>query len=173
VHRIAAGDHAALASLYDATNRLIYGMALRILGNPADAEEVTLDIYTKVWRDASKFDDRRGSVVAWLMTMARSRAIDRLRSRANRIRHEEPLMELDGATTDATVQAREHAGVGREVHAALKTLAPEQREAIELAYWYGYTHSELAARLGQPLGTVKTRIRTGMMKLRAQLEGLA
>ncbi len=170
MRRIAAGDQAALASLWDATNSLIYGMALRILGNPADAEEVTLDIYTQAWRDASNFDERRGSAVAWLMTMARSRAIDRLRSDANRSRREEPLADL---SAPAAAQAPVQPGVGREVHAALKTLAPEQREAIELAYWYGYSHSELAARLGQPLGTVKTRIRTGMMKLRSQLGPLA
>jgi RNA polymerase sigma-70 factor (ECF subfamily) len=144
-------------------------MALRILENPADAEEVTLDIYTQVWRSASNFDERRGSVIAWLVTMARSRAIDRLRSGASRGRREEALMDLNAAAVEAPVQP----GVGREVHAALKTLAPEQREAIELAFWYGYSHSELAARLSQPLGTVKTRIRTGMMKLRSQLEGLA
>jgi RNA polymerase sigma-70 factor (ECF subfamily) len=170
VQRIAAADQAALAALYDATNRLIYGMALRILGNPADAEEVTLDIYTQVWRSASNFDERRGSVAAWLMTMARSRAIDRLRSGANRSRREESLMELDGV---ATGQAPMHLGVEREVQAALRALAPEQREAIELAYWYGYSHAELAARLGQPLGTVKTRIRMGMMKLRSQLGALS
>ena len=166
VKRIAAADQGALAELYDATYRLIYGMALRILGNQADAEEVTLDIYTQVWRNAASFDDRRGSVVAWLTTMARSRAIDRLRSAGSRSRREESLMEADGA-----IAAYETAqpGVGREVRAALNTLTPEQREAIELAYWYGYSHSELAERLGQPLGTVKTRIRTGMMKLRLQL----
>ncbi|MGA2738091.1 MAG: sigma-70 family RNA polymerase sigma factor [Bryobacteraceae bacterium] len=158
-----------MASLYDATNRLIYGMALRILGNPADAEEVTLDIYTQVWRDASNFDERRGSVVAWLTTLARSRAIDRLRHAANRSRREETLTRLDGIAGEAAVQP----GIGREVRAALNMLPAAQREAIELAYWYGYSHAELAARLGQPVGTIKTRIRTGMMKLRSQLGGLA
>jgi RNA polymerase sigma-70 factor (ECF subfamily) len=167
VRHIAAADQAALASLYDATNRLIYGMALRILGNPADAEEVTLDIFAQVWRSASTFDERRSSVVAWLMTMARSRSIDRLRSGASRIRREESLMELDGATA-----APAQPIAGREVQAALRTLAPEQREAIELAYWYGYSHSELAVHLGQPLGTVKTRIRMAMMKLRSELDTL-
>jgi RNA polymerase sigma-70 factor (ECF subfamily) len=170
VRRIAAADQGALAALYDATNRLIYGMSLRILGNPADAEEVTLDIYTQVWRNAASFDDRRGSVVAWLTTMARSRAIDRLRSGVKRSRREESLMEPDSARA---VEAPAQPGIGREVAAALETLAPEQREAIELAYWYGYSHSELAVRLGQPLGTVKTRIRMGMMKLRSQLGSLA
>jgi RNA polymerase sigma-70 factor (ECF subfamily) len=170
VRRIAAADHEALASLYDASNRLVYGMALRMLGNPADAEEVTLDTYTQVWRGASNFDERRGSVVAWIMTMARSRAIDKLRSGANRSRREEALLESDSAAAAPTAM---QPGVGPEVRAALRTLAPEQREAIEMAYWYGYSHAELAARLGQPLGTVKTRIRMGMMKLRSQLGAMA
>ena len=169
VRRIAAADQAALADLYDASNRLIYGMALRILGNPADAEEVTLDIYTQVWRSASTFDERRGSVVAWLTAMARSRAIDRLRSATSRSRREAPLLDLN---TPAAAQAPVQPGIAHEVQAALQMLAPEQREAIELAYWHGYSHSELAARLGQPLGTVKTRIRMGMMKLRSQLGAL-
>jgi len=166
VRRIAATDQAALGALYDATNHLIYGMALRILGNPADAEEVTLDIYTQVWRSASTFDERRGSAVAWLMKMARSRAIDRLRSSGKRIERERPLEDLDAPVS---APAAAQLGIRREVQAAMQALAPEQREAIELAYWYGYSHSELAARLGQPLGTVKTRIRMGMMKLRTQL----
>lgn len=170
VLRIAAGDQGALAALYDTTSRLIYGITLRILGNPADAEEVTLDIYTQVWRSASNFDEARGSVVAWLTTMARSRAIDRLRTGANRNRREESLADLD---PPAAAQPHPQPGIGREVQTALKALAPEQREAIELAYWYGYSHSELAARLGQPLGTVKTRIRTGMMRLRSELGALA
>ena len=169
VRRIIAADQDALASLYDATNHLVYGMALRILGNPADAEEVTLDIYTQVWRGASGFDERRGSVLAWLMTIARTRSIDRLRSVASRSRREEPLTELPGATAS---QPPGQPGVQREVEAALNALAPEQREAIELAYWYGYSHAELAGRLGQPLGTIKTRIRLGMMKLRSQLVGV-
>ncbi len=162
VRRIAAADQSALAALYDATNRLIYGMALRILGNPADAEEVTLDIYTQVWRSAANYDERRGSATAWLVTMARSRSIDRLRSGAGR--REEALTEV-GAAAHASRQP----AVQRDVEVALSALAPEQREAIELSYWYGYSHSELAQRLGQPLGTVKTRIRMGMMKLRAHL----
>jgi len=166
VRRVMAADPGALASLYDATNHLVYGMALRILGNPADAEEVTLDIYTQVWRAASTFDEQRGSVLAWLMTMARTRSIDRLRSVAKRSRREEPLTARPG---ESASQPSGQAGAHREVQKALDALAPEQREAIELAYWHGYSHTELAGRLGQPLGTIKTRIRLGMMKLRAQL----
>ena len=168
VRRIVTADQGALASLYDATNHLVYGMALRILGNPADAEEVTLDIYTQVWRTASHFDEQRGSVLAWLMIMARTRSIDRLRSRANQSRHEE-LLALSPDV--APVVTANQPGIEREVQTALAALAPEQREAIELAYWYGYSHAELAGRLGQPLGTVKTRIRLGMIKLRSQLGG--
>jgi RNA polymerase sigma-70 factor (ECF subfamily) len=168
--RIAAGDQGALAALYDATNRLIYGMAVRILRNPEDAEEATLDIYTQVWRSAANFDERRGSAIAWLTAMARSRAIDKLRGSANRNRREEALMDIDGA---APATSSMLAGGAGEVRAALRALAPEQREAIELAYWYGYSHAELAARLGQPLGTVKTRIRMGMVKLRSQLGALS
>lgn len=170
MRRIAESDQSALAALYDATNRLIYGMALRIVGNTADAEEVTLDIYTQVWQRAADFDEERGSTIGWLMIMARSRSIDKLRSGASRSRRETTLGELDGARDG---QAALEPGIARAVQNALHTLTPEQREAIELSYWYGYSHAELAARLGQPLGTVKTHIRMGMMKLRLQLGNLA
>jgi RNA polymerase sigma-70 factor (ECF subfamily) len=129
-----------------------------------------LDISTQVWRSAANFDERRGSAIAWLTAMARSRAIDKLRGSANRNRREEALMDIDGA---APATSSMLAGGAGEVRAALRALAPEQREAIELAYWYGYSHAELAARLGQPLGTVKTRIRMGMIKLRSQLGALS
>jgi RNA polymerase sigma-70 factor, ECF subfamily len=166
VHRIALGEHNALGPLYDETNRLVYGSALRILGDRADAEEVTLDVYTQVWRNASSFDRRRGSVIAWLMTITRSRAIDRRRSSSVRNRYELPIDSYesrDSGVSHITL------GLERAVRAALSSLTPEQREAIELAYFSGYSHSELAERLGQPLGTVKTRIRLGMMKMRSLL----
>jgi RNA polymerase sigma-70 factor (ECF subfamily) len=157
--------------LYDGTHPLVYGLALRILGDVADAEEVALDVYTQVWRTAGNFDPRRGSVSAWLVTLARSRAIDRLRSAAARRQREESRPELPEAP--AAARSPEEASLlGQRrvrVRAALARLLPEQREAIELAFFSGLTHSELAARLGQPLGTVKTRIRLGMMKLRELL----
>jgi len=168
VARIAEGDQQALGLLYDATNHIVYGLALRILGNPADAEEVTLDTYSQIWRNAARFDAERGSVAAWLLTMARSRAIDRLRSGVFRNSYEAPLTEI--AFSAGKPQADPAAG--HQVQTALATLAPEQREAIELAYWFGFSHTELAARLGQPLGTIKTRIRLGMIKLRSQLGGV-
>ena len=167
VRRIAADDQQALGALYDETIHLIFSAALRILGNTADAEEATLDVYTQVWRSASKFNPERGSVLAWLMTIARSRSLDKLRSGNARARREEPLN--DYPDLDVAVFPQQTLGLERMVRNALATLEPEQREVIELAYFSGLTHSELAAKLGQPLGTVKTRIRTGMMKLRSML----
>ena len=171
VRRTAQGEEEALAILYDETNRLVYGLALRILGEPADAEEVTLDVYTQVWRNARGFDPQRGNVTAWLVMLTRSRAIDRLRSGAGRKEREEPLEWLPDlpASAESPEQASVSSQQRRWVRAALAELSPEQREAIELAFFGGLSHGELAARLGQPLGTVKTRIRSGMMKLREVL----
>ncbi len=170
VRRIAESDQAAFAAFYDATNRLIYGMAVRFLGNFADAEEVTLDIYIQVWHNAAAFDGQRGSAIAWLTNMARSRLIDRIRAGASRQLHE---VAIAGHPLAAPEEHMSQPDVGRRIQTALKTLTFEQREAIELSYWYGYSHTELAARLAQPLGTVKTRIRMGMMKLRSELGNLA
>lgn len=172
VQRAASGDQQAFASLYDESSSLVYSVALKVLGNEADAEEVTLDVYTQVWRTAAKFSHERGSVNAWLIMLARSRAIDRFRSRA-RTRGEEPvdaLLDVAGKGPDPEevslwMQNRER------IHAALAAISPEQRKAIELAYYSGYTQSELAEYLGEPLGTVKTRIRLGMMKLKERLAG--
>ena len=166
LRRITLGEHAALGSLYDDTNRLVYGSAMRILRDQADAEEVTLDVYMQIWRNASSFDRQRGSVIAWLMTLTRSRAIDRLRSGNVRSRYEQPV---EGVDQIASAAPQPVFGLERAVQIALNSLAPEQREAIQLAYYSGYSHSELAERLGEPLGTVKTRIRLGMMKLRSLL----
>jgi RNA polymerase sigma-70 factor (ECF subfamily) len=172
VRRAAAGDRQAFATLYDETSNMVYSVALRILGNEADAEEVTLDVYAQVWRTAAKFTNERGSVNAWLIMLARSRAIDRFRSRS-RSRAEEPvdaLMELAGGGPDPEQVSLLAENTDR-IRAALQSISPEQREAIELAFFSGYTQSELAEHLGEPLGTVKTRIRLGMMKLKDQLGG--
>ena len=168
---VARGDQQALASLYDATSRLVFGLLVRILNDAATAEEVLLDVYAQVWRQAARYSGARGSPLAWLTTIARSRAIDRLRSgRAEQQRTE----QLDARTFEARavadveeeVAARE---LGARVRAALDELPREQREVIELAYYGGMSHSEIAAATGQPLGTVKTRTRLGMMKLREML----
>jgi RNA polymerase sigma-70 factor (ECF subfamily) len=150
-------------------------MVLRVLGNVADAEEVTMDVYTQVWKAASGYDISRGSVTAWLITLARSRAIDRVRSRTSRARKETSLPETYDApaTGISPEQETEETQRRRQVMTALSTLPAEQRQAVELAFYSGLTHSELAERLGQPLGTIKTRIRAGMSRLREQLAGVA
>jgi RNA polymerase sigma-70 factor (ECF subfamily) len=167
VERIAAGDQDALTSLYDTTHRQVYGLLLRILGDAHAAEEVLLDVYVQVWRQAAHYERGRGKPQAWLVTIARSRAIDRLRSRKQLVQREKPLEEARAAT--AAVSAEETAARSEMrslVCSALNTLPAEQREVIELAFYSGFSQSEIAARLGQPLGTVKTRTRRGMMKLR-------
>ena len=172
VRRAAAGDQQAFATLYDETSNLVYSVALRILGNEADAEEVALDVYAQVWRTAAKFTNERGSVNAWLIMLARSRAIDRFRSR-KRSRAEESvdaLMQLAGGGPNPE-QVSLFVENSERIRTALQSISPEQREAIELAFFSGYTQSELAEHLGQPLGTVKIRIRLGMMKLKDQLGG--
>jgi RNA polymerase sigma-70 factor, ECF subfamily len=171
MERSAGGDQGAFASLYDASRHLVYTAALRILRDPADAEEVTLDVYMQAWRNAKDYTDRRGTVGAWLVMLARSRAIDHVRSRASRTRREELSHEFTqfrsadpGPDREIEVSQRRH-----RVVAALDTLPPEQREVIELAFFSGLTHAELAAQLNQPLGTVKTRVRQGMIRIRELL----
>jgi RNA polymerase sigma-70 factor, ECF subfamily len=172
--RCAAGDQNALGALYDESGRLVYSLVLRVLGGVEDAEEVTMDVFAHVWRSAGSYDHSRGSVSAWLATLARNRAIDRLRSHRIRLQREAPFPE----TVDFPCRGISPEGHTEEnqkrcrVRAALETLTPEQREAVELAFYSGLTHSELAQRLQEPLGTVKSRIRMGMVKLRLQLEPL-
>lgn len=166
----AAGDQDAFARFYDATSPAVYGLALRILRDPAEAEEVALDVFLQVWRDAARYDPGRGSALAWVLVLARSRAIDRLRSRRPQRRAETVFDEAEladdahgpGETTWISQQ-------GAFVRRALRELPGEQRVALELAYFGGLTHAEIAERLGLPVGTAKTRIRLGMMKLREAL----
>ena len=171
VERAAAGDPDALARLYDGTVSLVYGLALRIVRDAGAAEEITEDVYMQVWRQAARYDPERGSVVRWLLTVTRSRAIDRLRAGALQREHLAPL-DAAGDVLD-TEPGPEHAATEGErrslVRAALARLSADQREAIELAYFRGLSHSEIATRLGAPLGTVKTRIRLGMDRLRTSL----
>jgi len=174
VELVATGDQSALATLYDATNRLIYSLILRVLGDANSAEEVLIDVYTQVWRQAASYDANRGAPLAWMATIARSRAIDRLRSGWQDQRRKESLDVLgdapaNGSSPEETAAASERQRFVRE---ALNILTPEQREVIELAYYSGLSHSEIAEKLKQPLGTVKTRTRLGMMKLREALSPL-
>jgi RNA polymerase sigma-70 factor, ECF subfamily len=174
IKRVADGDQSALTSLYDSTSRLVFGLILRIVGERATAEEVLLDVFTQVWRQSSAYDTNRGAPLAWLMTIARSRAIDRLRSGKHDAQGKESLDAIGdvSATTASPEENTVNAERQRLVRSALDSLSPEQREVIELAYYSGLSHSEIALKLGQPLGTVKTRTRLGMMKLRDMLNPL-
>jgi RNA polymerase sigma-70 factor, ECF subfamily len=167
---VAAQDQRAMADLYDATRRLIYGLVLRIVADPSVAEEVLIDVYMQAWRQADRYDQQRGAPLAWLTTIARSRALDRIRSGLYEQRHREPLEAASHqAVTTGADEAACASETKREVRRALDALSPEQREVIALAYYGGLSHSEIALELAQPLGTVKTRTRLGMMKLRETL----
>jgi RNA polymerase sigma-70 factor (ECF subfamily) len=171
IQRIAGGDRAALADLYDGTAALVHGLTIRILGDRSAAEEATADTFVQVWRQANRWDASRGGPLAWLLMLARSRAIDRLRASGPRRAECEASDESLGADADAPTP-EENAAVAerrRLVRGALARLAPEQRRLIELAYFEGLSHTEIAASLEQPLGTVKTRIRIGMTRLRQTL----
>jgi RNA polymerase sigma-70 factor (ECF subfamily) len=165
IERAGRGDESALGSLYDESKSLVYGIALRILGQPADAEEVTLDVYTQVWRSAADFDESRGAPTSWLALMTRSRAIDRVRSRTARARLEEPM----AAFPEPPSPSGPPDPGGQAVRQAMRALTPEHRQLLDLAFFSGFTHSELAKKLNLPLGTVKTRLRAAMHKLKEEL----
>jgi RNA polymerase sigma-70 factor (ECF subfamily) len=168
LERIAAHDATAVGELYDRHGRLLYGLILRILGHRGEAEEVLQEVFLNVWTHAGSYNVSLGSPAGWLVRITRNRAIDRLRANAVRLRAAESMpQETFQAETPET-----HATFGeqrREVARALQALPADQRELIEQAYYLGLTHTELAARHRLPLGTVKTRIRTGMLALRQQL----
>jgi RNA polymerase sigma-70 factor (ECF subfamily) len=174
--RAARGDESALRSLYDRTSRRVFGLALRILGDRVAAEEVALEVYVQVWQQAGRFQPSLGSPLAWIATMARTRAIDRVRARARRGLRETRLDERSERLVDdapgplEAFEGREHACA---VRAAVLSLPTEQRRVIEAAYFGGLSHTEVAAALGQPLGTVKTRIRAGLQSLRRALNAPA
>ena len=171
VNLVADGDRDALGQLYDRTSAQVYGLALRILRNEPAAEEITTDIYLQAYSLAPSYAAERGSPLAWLLTIARSRALDRLRADRTRQRREQDIdVALDLASSAAgPEEISTLAGRQRAVRAALGRLPPDQRELIEIAYFAGLSHSEIASKLGQPLGTVKTRIRKGMQMLREAL----
>ncbi|HEX8207417.1 MAG TPA: sigma-70 family RNA polymerase sigma factor [Solirubrobacteraceae bacterium] len=160
-------------SVYDEHARSVYGAALRILGNPAQAQDVTQDVFLKLWRDPQRFDARRGELGSYLRLMARSRALDLYREgqAAGRARDR---LELVASRTEARVEERPFAAAERSgdraaVIEALRRLPDPQREALVLAYWGGLTADEIARRVGVPLGTAKSRIRLGMAKLRGEV----
>ena len=173
VRRMAAGDQTAMAEFYDQTSPLVFGLALRIVADHAAAEDVVLEVYAQAWKQAGSYDPSRGSPSAWLLNLTRSRAID-LRRGHRRDQATEPLEAVGevGADTPGPEALSVAAERQRFVHGALGGLSTELREVIQLAYFAGLSHSEIANTLGQPLGTVKTRIRSGLMQLRALLAPL-
>jgi RNA polymerase sigma-70 factor, ECF subfamily len=168
---MAAGDQTALADIYDRHATAIYSLALRIVRRPEDAEDVTQQVFTQAWRTAPRYDAARGAVAAWLLMMARSRAIDCLRRRdaaRNDDASDTSLAAIPdpGPSVESLVATREQV---EQARAALDGLSPEQRQAIELAYYGGLTHSEIAQQTATPLGTVKTRVRSALQTLRTAL----
>lgn len=163
----ARGDETAFATLYDRLGGLTYGVIKKVLRDPAQSEEVTQEVMAEAWRTASRFDPDRGTAQTWLLTMAHRRAIDRVRSvqasrdRTDRIGRRELVRPFDEVSEQVEVRF-EH----RQVRAAMDELTDLQREAIELAYYGGYTYREVAELLDKPLGTVKTRLRDGLIRLR-------
>jgi RNA polymerase sigma-70 factor (ECF subfamily) len=177
LQRIVARDTAALADLYDRHSRLLFSLILRILRDQAEAEEILQEVFVRVWTRAELYDPRLGGPTPWLVCLARNCAIDRLRAR--RVRDAASGPALDESTADPPVSATdmrtpEMVVLDAERRGALKDvladLPAEQRRLIEAAFFEGYTHNELAKRFGLPLGTVKTRIRAGMIAMRQRLE---
>ena len=172
VQSIARGDQLALHALYVQTHQIVFTLIVRITSNRETAEELTLDVFHDVWRRAPTYEPAGGSVVGWIMNQARSRAIDRLRfdQRKKRVNTltDSPLPVATTGGPQETLDVREQ---GRLLRHALAVLTPEERQAIETAFFSELTYSEVAERLNQPLGTVKTRIRSGLGKLRQALAG--
>jgi RNA polymerase sigma-70 factor, ECF subfamily len=167
MRRIADGDETALAAVYDRYSRLVYSVAVRVLRNADLAEEVLQDIFYQLWRTAPAFNPARGSLGGWLLVCARNRAISRLRGRGV-----EPLAELREPTAVLPVNLEDDLTQAQQisrVRAALEKLQPAQRQALELAYFEGLTHTEIARRTGEPLGTVKTRLRAAVEFLKRAL----
>jgi RNA polymerase sigma-70 factor (ECF subfamily) len=174
VGRMIDGDAQGLAALYARHGRLVYSLALRIVRDQGDAEDVTQDVFVQAWRQADRFDTRRGSVIAWLLTVTRARAIDLLRRRRVRPRPADESVDRealdDSPPQDVQLESTERA---RAIRAAVDSLPFVQRLAIELAFFDGFTHTEIAEQLEIPLGTVKTRVRQGLLRLRDLLVGAA
>jgi RNA polymerase sigma-70 factor (ECF subfamily) len=170
VQSVAAGDQGALHALYERAHRAVFTLIMRITANRETAEEVTLDVFHDVWRHASRYQEDDGTVLGWIMIQARSRAIDRLRfdQRKKRVQREpgDPFPAAGPANPDDVIAFKQKS---QALRAALAVLTPNERKAIEAAFFSELTYAEVAAGLNQPLGTIKTRIRSGLHKLRQAL----
>ena len=177
LHATAAGDQRAFAQLYQQTSAHLYGVLVRMLQRRDWAEEALQDCFIKIWQKAETYDSDKGAPLTWLLTVARYRALDLLRMKRPEVEmpeegdeHQLPPMTLADDSQDPLARADEGQGIAR-MHGCLKVLAPEQREAVMLAYYEGYTHQELAERMRSPLGTVKSWVRRGLARLRECLDG--
>lgn len=172
VERIASGDTAGLGDLYDRHSRIVYSLACRLMSDASEAEDVVQEVFSQAWRQASRYDPARAAVTGWLLMMTRARAIDRLRARRSRpgaSRTGEPLIYEPADPAPGPEAAAVTAVEVKRLRGALHELNEQQRTAIELAYYGGLTQVEIAEKLEEPLGTVKTRIRSGLIKLRSAM----
>lgn len=172
IRAVATGSEDALAALYDRHASVVYGLARRIVVQPDVAEEVVQDVFTQIWRDAPRYAAERGTVAGWIVMLTRARAIDRLRSRRARpdlAGGADPAAIVSVASSGNPESAATSAEEVRVVRAALAGVPASQREVLDLAYYEGLTHTEIAARTGLPIGTVKTRLRAAIATLRAAL----
>lgn len=161
------GDQAAFAQLYDATSSRVVGLAVRVVRDPAQAEEVAQEAFLEVWRTSGRFDPAKGSALGWLLTIVHRKAVDRVRSAEASTRRDTTYNQQNQPVDhDSTAEAGLASLEAQRVRSALGSLTAVQREALELAYFGGYTHSEVAAMLDLPIGTAKTRIRDGLIRLR-------
>lgn len=162
IARIRMGDETAMSDLYDRYSGIVYGVALRVLGNTTAAEDVLQEVFLQLWRRPRAFDSERGRLAAWLAVIARNRAIDHLRKRPP----EDDIEEISissGVNLETTALRQQ---IVDKVRAVLAQLPAEQKRLLEMAFFEGMTHSEIAGKTGEPLGTIKTRIRTGLLALR-------
>lgn len=170
IERLRGGEHAALGELYDRHCRAVYSLACRVLVDRADAEDVVQEVFAQAWRQASAYDATRATVAGWLLMMTRARAIDRLRARRARpVAADVAMPDLPDPEAGQEARAMQSQAASR-VGAALRALPDAQRVPLELAYYQGLTQADIAARLSEPLGTVKTRMRSALQRLRASLE---
>jgi len=173
IERIVARDERAVGELYDRHSRLLYGLILRVLRDRGEAEEVLQEVFLLVWTRAETYNIALGTPAAWLVRVARNRAIDRLRANAVRLRAVESIVDPDPTCTDDPEIRASQSEQQRAVVRALHALPSDQRVLIEQAYYFGLTQSELAEKFKLPLGTVKTRVRSAMQTLRQQLAPIA
>jgi len=165
VSAIASGDESAMGQLYDRYSAVVYSIALRVLGDAGMAEDLLQEVFMQLWRNPMAFDSSRGALAPWLVAVTRNRAIDWLRKR----RPETPVADVALSFEPDLASKTEFARSVGKIRAMLDRMPPTQRDVLEMAYFEGLTHSEIAARTGQPLGTVKTRIRSGLLTLRTAL----